>query len=272
MKPLLEILPGNINTGRSDLRCEISDDVFSFAIKNEEQNAYVAAAVYQFEKNDKSAAEDLKSLFSDHPFLKHSFAKTCLIFSNDESVLIPFNLYSSLENGNALNLAHGDITANDLIQTDLVTEAGVYNTYRISKPVSDFFAKSFPDAVRTHLYSALIKTPQPGDSISLIFYPDRFALKLNVKYKTQLIHTFRYAVPADVSYTLLNICQRFNLQNIPVIISGLIDRDSALYKEIYQYFETVDFAVLPEAYNYPDAIKEQPAHYFSHLFALVSCE
>ncbi len=272
MKPLFEILSENVDAVKSCLTCEIADEIFSFTIRDEEQNAYVAVALYQFEKNDKGIVEDLNSLFNQHTFLKDHFAKTRLIFSHNESVLIPFNLYSSLENGNVLNLVHGDITGNDLVQTDLVTEAGVYNAYRISKELSEFFSNSFPGAAKTHLYSALLKTQQSGDSISLIFYPDRFTLKLNVKYKTQLINTFNYAVAADVSYILLNVCERFRLQNLPIIISGLIDQDSTLYKEIYQYFETVDFATLPEGSHYSDTIKEQPAHYFSHLFALASCE
>jgi hypothetical protein len=57
-----------------------------------------------------------------------------------------------------------------------------------------------------------------------------------------------------------------------VAVSGLIEKDSVLYKEIYKYFETIDFASLPAAYTYVEGITRQPPHYFSHIFAIDSCE
>ena len=50
MKALFEILPESIDAANCILVCEISNEGFSYAIKNEEQNRYVAVAVFQFEK------------------------------------------------------------------------------------------------------------------------------------------------------------------------------------------------------------------------------
>ena len=50
MKALFEILPEGIDAANCVLVCEISNEGFSYAIKNEEQNKYVAVAVFHFEK------------------------------------------------------------------------------------------------------------------------------------------------------------------------------------------------------------------------------
>jgi Protein of unknown function (DUF3822) len=275
MKALFEILPGSIDAAKCILGCEISNEGFSFAIKNEEQNMYVAVAVFQFEKGTepKDFAKVLHEVIQSQYLLSGNFKKIYIIHSFAESVLIPFSLYSSLENENVLNLIHGDIQNNTSILTDLVIEVGVYNAYRVSVPVLNVFKSHFPNASNMHQYSVLLRQPRlKEDKLTIIFYPQRIVLKLNKNGRTELVNSFCYNTAEDVSYILLNTGKQFQVENIPVEVSGLIEKDSALYKEIYKYFETVDFASLPAESNYVEAITQQPNHYFSHIFAIDSCE
>ena len=272
MKTLFEILPKNMEADKCCLTLEISDKIFSYTIKDGAENSFIAVAMYQPETSGDSTVDTIKEFFNRNDFLKNSFAKTGIIYSGNECVMIPFNLYSSIENNHVLNLVHGDIWNNHAIQTDLVAEAGIYNVYRTPKDAVDFFSETFPRAVKTHLYSALLKKQQPDNSMLLIFYPDHFILKLKTGNKIQLINTYYYAAAEDVSYILLNVCEQHNAQNVELFLSGLIEKDSALYKNVYKYFETIHFETLPGNYIYSEAIQEQPAHYFSHLFATDLCE
>lgn len=275
MKGLFEILPVSIDAANCILVCEISNESFSYAIKNEEQKIYVALAVFQFEKGtEKNEYGDiLKEAIQAQPLLSGNFKKVYVVYSFAESVLIPFALYSSLENENVINLVHGDIQNNTSMLTDLITESGVYNVYRVSAPFFNVFKSFFSDATNLHQYTALLKQPRvKDDKLSLIFYPQRIVLKLDKKGRTELINSFCYNTAEDVSYILLNTCKQFNVENIPVEVSGLIEKDSALYKEIYKYFEKIDFALLPADTNYAEEITQQPSHYFSHIFAIDSCE
>jgi hypothetical protein len=275
MKALFEILPDSVDASKCILVCEISNENFSYAIKNEEQNLYVAVAVFQFEKGTDSNdyGNILQDLIQTQSLLFGNFKKVCVMYSFAESVLIPFALYSSLENENVINLVHGDMQNNTSILTDLVTESGVYNAYRISSPILNVFKSNFPDAANMHQYSVLLKQPRSKeDKLNIIFYPQRIVLKLNKKGRTELINSFCYNTAEDVSYILLNTCKQFDIENIPIEVSGLIEKDSALYKEIYKYFETIDFASLPAESNYTEGITQQPSHYFSHIFAIGSCE
>jgi hypothetical protein len=275
MKALFEILPGSIDAAKCILVCEMSNESFSYAIKDEEQNVYVALAVFQFQKG--AAANDygntLREVFESQPRLSENFKKVCITYSFAESVLIPFALYSSLENENVINLIHGDVQNNCIILTDLITESGVYNAYRISAAVFNIFKSYFPDAANMHQHSVLLKQPRSKeDMLSVIFYPQRIVLRLNKKGRTEFVHSFCYNTAEDVSYILLNTCKQYEVENIPVEVSGLIEKDSSLYKDLYKYFETVHFASLPQACNYAEGITQQPSHYFSHIFAIDSCE
>ena len=66
--------------------------------------------------------------------------------------------------------------------------------------------------------------------------------------------------------------KQLEIENIPVEISGMIERNSALSLEIHKYFNSVSFAELPAGSNYSEKITKHPSHYFSYIFAVDSCE
>ncbi len=275
MRALFEILPESVDAVNCVLICEISNEGFAYAIKNEEQNKYIAVALFHYEKEieDNDQENNLHRVIKAQSALSGNFKKVCIIYSFAESVLIPFALYSSLENENVINLVHGDVQNNTSILTDLITESGVYNAYRVSTPIYNIVKSNFPNAIDFHQYSVLLKQPTPKeDKLHIIFYPQRIVVKMNKNGRTELLNSFCYTTAEDVSYILLNACKQFDAENIPVEVSGLIEKDSALYKEIYKYFETINFASLPAEFNYAENITQQPSHYFSHIFAVDSCE
>jgi hypothetical protein len=275
MKALFEILPEIDDTDKCVLVCEISYESFSFAIKNEDSNRYVAAAIFQFENetNSNDYPKKLEELIDAKPLLSSAFKRVCIIYSFKESVLIPFNLYSSLENENVINLIHGDVAPATSIHTDLVAAKGVYNAYRVPASFYQLLQSKFPGAESKHQYSALLNSPKTeGDMLFVIFYPNRILVRLVKDGRTELINSFNYVSAEDVSYILLNTCKQFDVSNIPLEIAGLIEKESNLFKEIYKYFEVINFTPLPRESNYSEEILQQPSHYFSHIFAIDSCE
>lgn len=275
MKAVFEILPDSVDAGKSILVCEISNEGFSYAIKNTQQNTYVALALFHFDKSAKSIeyGQSLQNTIQKQALLSGIFKKVFIMYSFGESVLIPVALYSSAENKNVLNLIHGDIEYDVSIFTDIIVDNGIYNTYRVPVPIYKVFQSKFPDAVNRHQYSILLEQlPAKEDKLFIIFYPQKIVLKLDKNGRTELINSFYYNNAEDVSYILLNVCKQFEIENIPIEVSGLIEKDSALYKEIYKYFESVSFASLPADCNYSEDITRHPSHYFSHIFAVDSCE
>ncbi len=89
--------------------------------------------------------------------------------------------------------------------------------------------------------------------------------------KLLLINSFPYKTAEDVSYILLNTCRQLEIKNIPIEVSGLIEKDSSLYKELYKYFNMVSLASLPVEVHFPGKTDTHPPHFFSHFFAVDSC-
>jgi hypothetical protein len=99
------------------------------------------------------------------------------------------------------------------------------------------------------------------------FRPDDFTVLLVKSSRLLLAQTYTYSTPEDVVYYLLKICAQLGLsqQELQLQVSGLIDSDSALYKELYQYFLNIEFRESGWQGN------EYPAHFFTTLNDLARC-
>jgi len=275
MKKIFEIVPVSVEAGHCTLICEMSNEGFSFTIKDETENKFIALTVYHFDKSTPPVGFPiaLQIIFHENKLLSEPFKKVIIVYSFPESVLIPFAQYDETQNENVLNLVYGDLQINEIILRDVVPGRSIYNVFRIPSSVFDVLQKQFPNAVSMHQYSVLLQeNATDKNKLSLIFYGQKMVVSLIKNGGHQLINSFNYHSPQDVAYTVLNICQQFDVPGVDIEISGLLEKRSALFKEVYKYFETIDFAVLPQDKNYNEDILELPSHYFSHIFALDSCE
>ncbi len=260
---------------KCSLICELSTEGLSCAIKDEEKNSFVGIATYHFDKSRPQAGFPiaLQILFHQKEWLSQSFKKTTVVYSVEESVLVPFALYDSSQNNEVLNLVHGDLQTPSTLLTDVITKEGIYNVFRVSTPVYTAVQSQFPHAVSTHQYTGMLhQKERDKNKLSVIFYSQKIVVALFKNDKYYLFNSFNYRTAEDVSYTLLNICRQFEVPDIDLEISGLLEKNSALFKEIYKYFTNITFAVLPDGCKYSDDILQYPSHYFSHIFAFDSCE
>ena len=82
-----------------------------------------------------------------------------------------------------------------------------------------------------------------------------------------------YTAPDDVLYYLLKCCQQLNFsqQTMKVFLSGLIEKDSALYRELYKYFINLEFESLAREIKLTEALTIHPEHYYSSISKLAAC-
>src|SRR5260221_646131 len=137
----------------------------------------------------------------------------------------------------------------------------IYNIFRIPHAVHDTITENLRGAIFTHQYSTLLKQlPGQGEILKVIFYQNKIVVALLMGGMLQIVQTFKYTTATDIIYHMLNICEQFRTKEIKVKISGMIEKDSALYIEIYKYFLHIDFDNLPSDLSYDERIKELPNH------------
>lgn len=274
MRAVFEILPSDYDPENCSLLCEVSNEGFSYCIKNEETNSFLGIAVYHFDHSKLAVGFPiaLQVLFHQQEIFSKKFRKVCVVYSFPQSVLIPFSIYNPERNQTVMNMMFGDVEANELILTDDIANQSMYNCYRLAPAILEMVKSQFPNATFFHQYSHLLKkTVAENDRMRVIFYSQKIVVNLRKEAKDVLVNTFNYTAAQDVSYILLTICQQFGVKNIQIQISGLIEENSVLYKEIYKYFDDIELSGFREGYQYDQGITALPSHYFTHIFDIDSC-
>lgn len=275
MRTVFEILPASFESEKCTLLCEVNNEGFSYVIKDEEEKLFSGLGIYHYDKTKHPVGLpiDLQILFHQKDIFSMKFKNVKVVYSFPQSVLIPFSMYNSERNSTLMNMMHGDLHSHETLLSDVIASQYYYNCYRIPAAVYEVIQKQFPVAASMHQYTLLLKSPvEQNEKLSVIFYSQKIIVYLFWNGKYQLANSFNYHSPEDVSYILLNICHQFGITGISLEISGLIEENSALYKEIYKFFTDILFASLPANNNYSEEITKYPSHYFSHIFAIDSCE
>jgi hypothetical protein len=123
-----------------------------------------------------------------------------------------------------------------------------------------------------HVFSSDLKKLDgnlKSESLSVHFSNKEFRVLAVKEEQLKLAQTYMYTSPMDVVYYLLSICQEygFSQAGTRVLLSGLVNEESAMYKELHQYFSALHFWKLER----PTLQSEHPPHYFSSLYNLAAC-
>jgi hypothetical protein len=184
--------------------------------------------------------------------------------------LTPSAIHKPGESQLLLKTMHGASAGSDII-SELIAEWQLYNTYAVPGEIHKRLQQKFSAARSWHQYSLAVKrliATSAEESLLVDFRNEEFTIIAAKDNKLILAQSFSCSTPGDVVFYLLKTCHQFSLsQNeVSVQLSGLIDKDSALYKELFQYFIHVEFR--EAVWN---AGNEYPTHFFTSLNDLAQC-
>jgi hypothetical protein len=156
---------------------------------------------------------------------------------------------------------------------DPIAEWQVINVYTLPVAVHKKLTDYFPDASYMHAYTPLLKVYNGFSAdyqVAAHFIGKQFRVVVKKDHHIQLVQTYSYTSPLDVVYYLLKICSELGLpqEETQIIISGLIDENSALYKELHNYFLHLHFAT-NTTLSLPG--HEHPEHFFTSIHNLAAC-
>ncbi len=234
-----------------------------FAITNKRGDELYELAWYSLDRLQGDAVADLPDLND------RRFEKVNICFSTPHSVLTPAAHFKETTAAAMLSsfcLVNGSYT----VTSEQVEEKQLYNTYAADRKDHEFLLRKFSNPDCCHIYSLGLKQHIAAkDCLQLHFSADEFSMLVFSGEQFLLAQTFEYASPDDVLYYILKAINLFGLSQevVQVTITGLVDRHSALFREMYQYFLHVSFR---EA-QWQTPAQEYPAHFFTLLNDLAQC-
>jgi hypothetical protein len=216
----------------------------------------------------------LNELFAAHQELNTAFYQVLICYDYPQSCLVAFKEYKHGDAGLLLNTMFG-LNGTSAVISESIAEWQLYNVYAVPEKVHEWVTKKFPAGKYWHQYTLNIKNSKPateGGSLLVDIRKDDFTLLATANNKIILAQTFLYSTHDDIIYYLLKVCQQFGLsqQEVHIGLSGLVDQQSALYRELHQYFLQVEFRDTDWTVT-ASANSESPAHFFTSLNDLVQC-
>lgn len=266
MKQLFHIETGKTENVQQVLSLRLGENHVSFSITDITGNELYELA-YGSIGWDKDTLTDF---FNNYPSLQNSFYRVLIAYDYPQSILIPSAIYQPETAQLFLRTTHGVLAGSDII-SELISAWQVYNTYAVPREQHKWINQRFPAARSWHQYSLAVKKINAvGNAGHLLvdFRTDYFTLLVAKDSKMILAQCFSYTTPGDVLYYLLKTCWQFSLsqKDVSLQLSGLVDKNSALFKELFQYFINLEFRGAGW-----DTGSEYPGHFFTSLNDLAQC-
>ena len=271
LKPSFHIKPETeYNPANSILLMIAGKRHCSFAIMNYLSKELVEFGYYTSTEDE----NEYKNFFEGIESLNNRYYQTAIGYDANESVQIPSAVYKYEEGQLNLDVLYGK-TVNTTVVSENVPDWNLYNVYRLPSSLHSAISWKFLSAKSWSIYSVLLKDHSSKNDETMIidFKTDEFSLVALKNNKLLLAKTFMYTSPEDVLYYLLKSCQQLNLsqQTVKLSLAGLIEKDSAVYRELYKYFINLEFESLSADVKLAEALTVHPDHYFSSISKLAAC-
>jgi hypothetical protein len=261
-----------LNPSQAVLLMEVGEMHCCFAIVDFANQMMVQLGYYTADEKDNG--DVLEKILESNAELKQSFRQTIIGYYLPESILIPSKFYHYEETQAMLQAIHEK--GQYIVVSESIADWQMYNAYHVPTTIHEFLSRWYSTGNFWHVYSVILKSgieQSEGGNLLVDFKTDTFSVVAIKNNSLLLAQIFSYTKSEDVLYWLLKICNQFSLsQNeVKLVLSGLIDKQSAVFKELYQYFINIEFATIDNDIQLSGDFDEYPIHFFSSLFKLASC-
>jgi|EndMetStandDraft_4_1072995.scaffolds.fasta_scaffold117782_2 hypothetical protein len=262
----------------SQLLIEVGDKMFSYVIYHKEQRRFLGLRQYNLDYTPgKTMLENLLEIITNDDLLQIPFKEAFIIYNYTDSNFLPEKVFHIELNQPVTEIIYGN-AKKGLLLSEKVIGFKMYNIYRVPREIHALLQRKFASGNYWHYYTLLLNDGQMQTSsneqvIKMVMRADQFLVAVFNGDKIQLVQSYTYQTPDDVSYYLLAICNRFKIsqEKVTLIVSGLLDEQSRLYQELLKYFLQVQWDRLPDTVKLDEPFAAFPDHYFSPLLKMALC-
>jgi hypothetical protein len=271
LKSAVQIQPGaETDTANASLLLVAGLSYYSYGILNHLTKELVDFGYYTADRN----TNDFFSFLDEQAIFKNRYHQYAVAYDTPEVVLVPGSIFHS----DAIHV-YLQATAGQAVQSTLVSEelAGwqMQSVYRLPSVLQAAINRKCVNSQSWHIHSVMLKNYQATDINAMIidFKTEDFNVLVFSNHQLLLAQTFNYTTPDDVLYSLLKCCHQLNIsqQQVTLTLSGLIEKDSAVYRELYKYFIHLSFDGLYGGMQLAEPLQSHPVHYYSTISKLAAC-
>ena len=270
MKIAFKIEPSADKNVDLHLLLEVGDEDISFLIYSTSPFKIEGLYSLSLDKNSfpTDYVKELTNFVEQNRSLDSSaFSSTNIFYNFSTSTLVPLAYFKEEEKEEIL----AQLFVPDKMRScfeESCRDSEIKHIFSVPTIVHEKLIALYPSAKFAH--STSYQVNKNNDSVlHCIIYNASIKIILFKEDQLQIVQYFNYTTPTDVCYHLLNVAERFEVapSSIQLSLSGMIDVDSTLYKEVYKYFLHVNFPA-SAAVNVAQGFEGLPSHFYHHLTAL----
>ncbi len=273
MKIAFKIEPSTDKNVPLHLLIEVGDEDISFLIFSKTPFKIEGLYSLNFEKDiiPKNYIDSVKKYMEATTLLRvMDFSTLTVCYNFSTSVLVPLQYFIEDEKQQILDQLFVPDKSRICFQ-ESCKDQSIKNVYSVPAVIHNSFAEQYPSGIFSHSSSHQLSNKDAtfyciiySSSIKVIFFKEG---------QLQIVQYFNYTTAADVCYHILNVAERFDTipSSLQLILSGMIDLNSTLYKELYKYFLHINFAESKDIIV-AENLEELPTHFYHHLTALANAD
>lgn len=259
--------PNSADTPSSVLLCEVSQHHVCIALADASTKSIEQLSYYEVKNG--LEPDKLRQLIKAEGFELSNIRRMVLSNACKEMLLVPVHHFTEESAKRFYITTYGN--TGELFFFDELTEEAAVLVHAVPQPIMSVL-KTVPERETKHTYTCWLKALNDSiaeDGIAVHFTNKEVNIVAKREQQLKLAQTYFYTTPLDVLYYLLAVCREYGLSQTgtTLMLSGLISNDSAMYKELHQYFSHI-------AFWKPAGItvqSEHPHHFFSSMYNLAAC-
>ncbi len=254
------------------LYVEIGDSIIACWSITENNDWLHSFELFEFGKDQADYDEIFRQTKLYSKLLSQSYQDAKIILNNKEVVAVPGSFYREDSLSDYFMLETGT-TADGKIMKDIVPDYIV--AYCVPESILSAAKNYFPSVSFTHKKTLLYNTASneyPQEALMQVaFYRNNCSVVVYKQQVISLVQNFCYQTSEDVLYFLLNCMKQLNIENTEAVVqvSGLIDKKSAMYEELYKYIANLETDDLSADKLDKAVFEDYPLHYFSPFYKMV---
>jgi Protein of unknown function (DUF3822) len=274
IQPLYNIKNTELHVETNSLLIKIGQQGVFIVVWNEKKE-FLTLTAYSFSKQFTTTEvfDNVDYILKKDKLLQYEYNKVHVVWSFSNQLFLPHEIFSDNICKPSFELIFGNVV-DVVIKKDWMYHKQIHNIYGVPTAICNIVEEKFSKALHSHQYSLIVNEVKDTDEIVyVIFYAHSFTMFLLKDKELLAVQNYEYKIAEDVVYHLLNSCKSFsiNSETVKLKISGMIDTESNLFREINRYFTTILLDTPPEDFFYITEMQKNLPHLFSHLYNIASC-
>lgn len=258
-----------------DLFLVLEDEQILLSVVNQ-QNDYLAFSQV-FPNHKILSPEALREATQKEEWLRLPYRSVSVGISDHHFSFLPERLYDGQDLSRYFSLLLDEEEGS--FQDDILDQPGLRNIFFIKNNLKEALKEQFPTHRLCHFSSALISAfyqhslEMEGPKVYLYVSGHHLYISHFRGHDLVFFNRFTFRSTRDFLYFTLLLYRQFDLKpdQVPVLLSGSLLKDSSIYELLFRYLRKVAFLPLPPFLNFQSVVRQEQSHLFFGTYAMKLC-